>query len=118
MGVLEGTLYNASADVYSFAICTWHMVMRREPFAGINMMQLVPRIVQGARPAIEGAAIEYKDLLEACWTEDFQKRPPFYDICRLLKGAPPKTPASGGGGGKSSSQHRHRRRGTMGDEEE
>jgi serine/threonine protein kinase len=82
--VLEGTQYNASADIYSFGICVWQILNEIEPYKGINYMQLVPRIVEGLRPPVDKDNAYY-EILTTSWTENAALRPSFSEIVAKLK---------------------------------
>ena len=84
--VLEGTVYDGSADVYSFAVCCWQVLTQQEPYKGINFMQLVPKIVQEQlRPPLSPQTEPYNSLLQSAWQDDPSGRPSFQAIVTQLK---------------------------------
>lgn len=84
--VLEGTVYDNSADVFSFAVCFWQIVEREEPYKGVNYMLLVPLIVQEhLRPKIGQYSLRYGPLLGLCWNVAPAKRPTFEQLVPMLK---------------------------------
>lgn len=87
--VIRHEAYSTNADVYSFGICLWQLMMREVPFAGMTPIQAAFQVAQGARPPIrESIPGPLRDIITSCWQQDSQKRPSFtyltMTLCSLL----------------------------------
>ncbi|GBG00256.1 hypothetical protein Rsub_12900 [Raphidocelis subcapitata] len=75
-----------AGDVYSFGITLWELYTGGHAFADVPRALLGHKVaVQGLRPRFPGyAPREYRQLAEACWTADPEKRPTFDEILEIL----------------------------------
>ncbi len=67
--VIQGTDYSIKADVFSFAIVMWEVLVRLPVYHGIAPMTLAYKVVnEGLRPAIPmNTDPAYSQLMQACW---------------------------------------------------
>ena len=49
--VLEGQKYNEKADVYSFGVVLFELITRKDPFEGVQSLQIPFQVCQGKRPS-------------------------------------------------------------------
>lgn len=84
--VIGGGEYHESSDVYSFGIIMWELVSRQPPFHGMNAAQVSIAVLnKGARPPIPPSCpSQYSALLQACWDQSPENRPPFAFIVERL----------------------------------
>ena len=83
--------YTEKADVFSFGIILWELLVREKPFDEFEIAKssftymLEDEIIGGLRPTIPVDCLpEYKALMEACWDNDPKRRPQFEDICTII----------------------------------
>ena len=80
--------YTEKADVFSFGIMLWELLVRQKPFDEFEISksgfvsQLEDAIIDGLRPTIPiDCPARYKELIEDCWHGDPKARPNFEEIC-------------------------------------
>jgi len=77
--VLAEEHYSTKADVYSFGMVLWEMIAKELPFKTLMLdRQIEELILQGDRPEIPSyCPAAFGSLLEQCWSQDPEMRPPF-----------------------------------------
>ena len=83
--------YTEKADVFSFGIILWELLVRDKPFDEFDIakseftFQLEDAIISGLRPTIPADCLpKYRELMEDCWNGDPKKRPQFDIICKRI----------------------------------
>jgi len=87
--VHSGSAYDASVDVYSFAMITYEIVCREIPFEEIPNQNLIGlAAVKGRRPTMDLVPQDcpefLPDLMQRCWDAEPSQRPCFADTYQLL----------------------------------
>ena len=82
--------YSPLMDVYSFGVVAWEMLAEREPFAGVQVRELVRLVGRDAlRPRAEDAApngsAALLRLVQACWHQRSEERPRFAQVVEHLR---------------------------------
>lgn len=85
--VAYGKKYGLKADVYSFAVVAWEILVVCKPFVGMNSQEYKNRVCgQGLRPNLpEGWCSELKAIFEKAWHHNPSTRPNFDQICKSLQ---------------------------------
>ncbi|KAL4438701.1 hypothetical protein ABPG77_006305 [Micractinium sp. CCAP 211/92] len=99
--VMQGERATQAADVFSFAVVMWELLMWELPWSSTNPWQLVNQVTRGERlplpdspeglpgpPATRPTPAqlsEYCDLLRCCWAQSPAHRPPFGDVVDSLR---------------------------------
>lgn len=81
--VMQQQEFDESIDVYSFGIVLWEIYTTEEPFGQYDDWDTFYKAVceKGVRPPIpDDCPPSLKYLMEACWSADRKKRPPFNEI--------------------------------------
>lgn len=78
-----------AADIYSFAMLTYHIISGFEPFyeegKELHIMALIAKISNKERPVFTEIFTEpMKDLISKCWEENPDDRPTFKEIFEKL----------------------------------
>jgi integrin-linked kinase len=80
-------IFQEAADVYSFGILLFELVTREYPYVGMNAMNLGLKVVlEGLRPKLpEFVPKHIKTLIELCWREKHDQRPPLDKVKKVLE---------------------------------
>jgi serine/threonine protein kinase/ABC-type phosphate transport system substrate-binding protein len=75
-------------DVYSFGIILWEILLRRDPYEGINPTAVAVGVIRdGLRPNMSlDVPPDMRLLVQDCWDGDPHARPSFGEIVTRLKG--------------------------------
>lgn len=89
--VLEDRETSWPADVFSFGMTVWAIVMGQVPFSDhTTPARTAKDIINGIRPPIPAALpLLCRDLIEGCWHKVPEERPRFLEIVGLLKSCGP-----------------------------
>jgi len=86
--VLLGRDYDIKSDVYSFGILLWEMYTREKPWHDMfeNEEELISAVCdEEERPKIPGDWPQnLRELIEACWHSDPEKRPTFQSMLEKM----------------------------------
>jgi serine/threonine protein kinase len=85
--VLRGEHFDASADVYSYAILVFEFAARTRPYQGVHPSRLLTSVCNGSlRPTLPPSTPPaVARLASACWAHDPGMRPAFADILVQLR---------------------------------
>ncbi|KAF8392064.1 hypothetical protein HHK36_022405 [Tetracentron sinense] len=74
-------------DVFSFGIAMWEILTGEEPYANMHCGAIIGGIVNNSlRPPIpDRCDIEWRKLMEQCWSPDPSARPSFTEITNRLR---------------------------------
>ncbi|KAF0720703.1 Aste57867_128 [Aphanomyces stellatus] len=78
--------YSAKADVYSFGVILWEMIVKDQPFKGMTPIQAAFAVArQGMRPAFpDNTPPCLRALVDQCWHQNPHDRPTFATVLDLL----------------------------------
>jgi len=85
--VVRSQWYSEKADVYSYGIILWELVVRQKPFTGKrDFFSIVTAVIGGERPPLPTGRCPdaYCELMEKCWDADPEKRPGFEAVLACL----------------------------------
>lgn len=79
--------YSLSADLYSFGVLTWEMLVLEKVYGRMPVDYHRERVVIGHdRPRMQPEwTRSLQDILKACWASDPAARPPAKEVCKLLR---------------------------------
>ncbi|CAN6478648.1 unnamed protein product [Victoria cruziana] len=85
--VLRNEPSDEKCDVYSFGVILWEITTLRQPWAGMNPMQVVGAVgFQNRRLEIpESVDLSIAEIITKCWESDPKLRPSFAEIMEALK---------------------------------
>lgn len=86
--VIKEQKRSIKSDMFSFGIVVWELYTTEIPFSNKKGdFQVMTAICQGQRPEIpQECPQELGQLIEACWQEDYEKRPDTVELRRMLQG--------------------------------
>lgn len=71
--------------IYAFGMMLWEIATRKVPYQGVNMDVVRLCVQEGQREDLpEGCPSGFVELIETCWDQDPDKRPPIDQILKLL----------------------------------
>ncbi|NWT11002.1 MOS kinase, partial [Vireo altiloquus] len=80
--LLKGERATAKADIYSFAITLWQMVMREQPYLGERQHVLYAVVAYSLRPSLAAevfhespAGRTLRSIISCCWKASVEERP-------------------------------------------
>ena len=77
--------YSKASDVYSFGMLIYEMITLSIPFDYKYDYMIMSKVSQGGRPQIKSTISDiYRDLIEACWSDQIEDRPTFSQIVEYL----------------------------------
>ncbi|KAM1174598.1 hypothetical protein FF1_027152 [Malus domestica] len=76
--------YDHKADVYSFSIVLWELIVNRIPFSGRTNILVAYASANQIRPELDDIPQDLVPLLESCWADDPRIRPEFMEITSHL----------------------------------
>lgn len=85
--VLQGAPYTTSADIYSFALIAWEVIMQENILADFkfNSVVEVQVVNHNARPPLEGRfPLVLRSIISRCWDANPAKRPSANDVIEEL----------------------------------
>eukprot|EP01018_Ginkgo_biloba_P016116 Gb_35658 [translate_table: standard] len=83
-----GVNYSVEADVYSFAMTFYEVLTGKIPFEGITISwkNFRIKVLNGDRPELPRDCPKYLAcFIKRCWDGIPNRRPPFDDICKMLR---------------------------------
>eukprot|EP00048_Salpingoeca_helianthica_P013405 m.200429 g.200429 ORF g.200429 m.200429 type:complete len:1299 (+) comp15497_c7_seq3:241-4137(+) len=83
--ILGGHSYNASADVYSFAVVLWEIAAQKLPWEDVKgsflASQLLERVSRGERPPVDSRwPVDFSMIMQLCWATNPSSRPSFKSL--------------------------------------
>lgn len=77
--------YSEKADVYSYGVCLYEMVVRQHPFSDVAVFAIPRLVLKGDRPSIpKDTPKHWTRLIQSCWQDKPSKRPSFDKIVKQL----------------------------------
>jgi len=85
---LRNEKFDEKADVFSMGVILWELIMRREPYKGMQPLQVIAAVVfQGKRlPQPSKTDPRLCALIDKCWAENPEHRPSYSTIQDILQG--------------------------------
>ena len=77
--------YDEKCDVYSWSICFWQMLSRKQPFEGYDMYQVMWKVVKGDRlPILEPCPNAIINIITDTWEGDSSLRPTMSEVLERM----------------------------------
>eukprot|EP00002_Diphylleia_rotans_P029038 TRINITY_DN5882_c0_g1_i1.p1 TRINITY_DN5882_c0_g1~~TRINITY_DN5882_c0_g1_i1.p1 ORF type:complete len:203 (-),score=41.27 TRINITY_DN5882_c0_g1_i1:30-638(-) len=85
--VLRGERYSEKADLFSYGILCWEIIMGDLPYRNIDPLRLSTEVLKGMRPTVPTSGpLPLITVMQKCWDAQPQNRPSFDSVYRTLKG--------------------------------
>jgi ABC-type phosphate transport system substrate-binding protein/tRNA A-37 threonylcarbamoyl transferase component Bud32 len=83
----KGKGYSAKADIYSFGIVMWEVWSGQQPYADLQMIEIIFGVTNDQmRPPISAIdEPDLADLIQRCWAQEPERRPSFDEILAILR---------------------------------
>lgn len=87
---IKGKEFAPKRDVYAFSMLLYEILSGQIPFENLTRFQIINSAFRsGERPNLpDSFSKPCRDLIEQCWSEDPDERPPFDEILQILKKDP------------------------------
>lgn len=84
--VMTSSKYGVKADVYSFGMLMYEIVVGKTPFGDFKSVADIVHAVtkKNARPPLPNPRLNIFELIEKCWSTNPDKRPDFNEIVPML----------------------------------
>ena len=84
--ILENHPPTNKVDVYSYAIILWEMLTKDSPYPLLSSAQVACQVIMGRRPIVPEQTPEpLAKLIQQCWSDDPDERPPFQQIVEMFR---------------------------------
>lgn len=85
--VLKHEMYSEKVDLFSYGTVMWQLYTRKAVFDGQPQLEVFQAVVMGNMPRVDAECPKkYREVMDACWNLDPDKRPAFKEVIEQLSG--------------------------------